>query len=44
MLDTEQMEAITLIVITFIPAIIISIKMLLFIIENEIKENNNDKC
>jgi hypothetical protein len=38
MLDTEQMEAITLIVITFIPIIVVSVAILIRLVDKELKE------
>lgn len=38
MLDIDQIEAITLIVITFIPIIVVSVAILLCLIDKELKE------
>ena len=38
MLDIDQIEAITLIVITFIPIIVVSVAILLYLVDKELKE------
>ena len=38
MLDIDQMEAITLIAITFIPIIVVSVAILLYLVDKELKE------
>lgn len=38
MLDIDQIEAITLIVITFIPIIVVSVAILLCLVDKELKE------